>query len=58
MAGCKNFKERIERRRQEAQVRAEERSERGDAGQLQRLERRGFGECREAEKLRERLAKQ
>lgn len=51
----KNFKENRNRRREEAQERAESRAGRGDAGQLRRLEDRGFGECREACLLREKL---
>ena len=45
-----------ESRRAEADARAAARRERGDAEQLEQLERRGFGECREAVRLREKLS--
>jgi len=51
----KNFKENRNRRREEAQERAESRAGRGDAGQLRHLEERGFGECRESQRLRKKL---
>ena len=50
-------REALEIRRQEAQERAEAREKRGDRTQLQHLEQRGFGECREAQRLRKRLEK-
>lgn len=49
------FKERRIQRRQEAEERAADREKRGDVGQLNRLEQRGFGECREAARLRKKL---
>jgi len=51
------FKERRAIRRNEAAGRQQEREQRGDAGQLKRLEQQGFGECREAKRLRQKLAK-
>jgi len=42
-------------RQQEAAERAAEREQRGDVGQLNRLEKLGFGECREAARLRKKL---
>ena len=45
-----------EDRRAEAVARDGDREKRGDAGQLQRLEQRGFGECREATRLRKKLS--
>lgn len=45
-----------ERRREEAEDRLEERTQRGDAGQLRYLEQRGFGECKEARALRIKLS--
>ena len=44
-------------RRREAEERNEARRERGDAGQLARLEREGHGHCREAKRLRALLEK-
>jgi hypothetical protein len=55
MAGRFNFPENQKVRREEAAQRAAEREKRGDAGQLKRLEQRGFGECREAKRLRQKL---
>ena len=48
-------KERRQAMRDEAVERAAERDTRGDVGQLQRLEQRGFSECREATRLRKKL---
>lgn len=53
----RSFKEHVTVRRLEAQVRESERTARGDAGQLSRLEQQGFGECREAKRLRQKLGK-
>lgn len=50
------FKERRVQRQEEAVSRQEAREQRGDAGQLMRLEHRGFGECKEAERLRKKLS--
>ncbi len=49
------FKKRLIERREFAARLAEEREQRGDAGQLARLEARGHGHCQEAEKLRQKL---
>jgi hypothetical protein len=57
MAGRFNFPDNQKVRREEATQRAAAREQRGDAGQLKKLESRGFGECREAKRLREKLAK-
>lgn len=48
---------RREERRLQALERQASRENRGDAGQLRRLEQRGFGECREATRLRQKLLK-
>ena len=48
-------RERRQTMRDEADERAAERDKRGDVGQLQRLEQRGFSECREATRLRKKL---
>ncbi len=45
-------------RREGAQERDAERGKRTDTQQLARLEKAGHGHCEEAEKLRERVAKQ
>jgi hypothetical protein len=47
-----NSRERIEQRQKDAAEREQERAARGDAGQLRRLESDGFGECKEARRLR------
>ena len=47
---------RVERRR-EAAERAAARAERGDVGQLTKLEREGYGHTKEAKRLRARIAK-
>ncbi len=44
-------------RRKEALERQAEREERGDAGQLAKLEREGHGHCKEVERLSKRIAK-
>jgi hypothetical protein len=49
------FPERRQQRREEASERATARETRGDAGQLKRLEHLGFGECREAVRIRKKL---
>ncbi len=46
------------RRHNEAAERAEARAERSSMQQLQTLEARGFGSCREAEKLRAKIEKE
>jgi hypothetical protein len=51
------FGERLLERRREALARQAERDERGDAGQLRQLERGGHGDCKEAARLRKRIAK-
>ncbi|KKM06898.1 hypothetical protein LCGC14_1739420 [marine sediment metagenome] len=45
-----------DRRRADAEQRQEERTQRGDAGQLLLLEERGFGDCKEAQGLRIKLS--
>lgn len=55
MARRKSFPKRIDSRRDDAKVRQEERIKRGDAGQLARLQSRGFGTCKEAARLATRL---
>lgn len=57
MAGRTNFPDNQKKRREEALVRVAERDQRGDSGQLKQLEQRGFGECREAKRLRQKLDK-
>ena len=57
MATRRNFKPRVKARQEAATVRVAERAARGDAGQLSRLEQRGFGEGKEAKRLREKLGK-
>lgn len=44
-------------RRKEALERQAEREVRGDMGQVAKLEREGHGHCKEAERLRARIAK-
>lgn len=56
VATRRNFRDRRQARREAAEERAADRAKRGDAGQLMRLEQRGFGESREAERLRKKLA--
>lgn len=56
MPTTKNFKSNRTRRHEEALARQEERAGRGDAGQLLRLESRGFAECAEAKALRKKLS--
>lgn len=56
MPSRKNWKERRNQRREDANRRQQNREQRGDAGQLMRLEQRGFGECVEAKRLREKLS--
>ncbi len=51
-----NWKERRAVRLEQAGARQEERSNRGNAGQLRHLEQLGFGECKEAQGLRTRLS--
>ena len=50
-----NWSGRREVRREQAEARQEERTNRGDAGQLRHLESLGFGECKEAQSLRLKL---
>ena len=45
-----------ERKREEAEARRAIRDARGDAGQLDHLEANGHGDCREAIRLRTRVA--
>jgi len=47
-----SFPERRELRRKEAEARQVEKDQRGDAGQLRHLESNGFGDCKEARRLR------
>jgi hypothetical protein len=51
-----NWTGRRELRLEQAKARQEERTQRGDAGQLMRLESLGFGECKEAQGLRAKLS--
>lgn len=53
----RNFRERIVIRQASAKAREAERAQRGDQGQLSHLEHLGFGECREAQRLRQKLGK-
>ena len=57
MSTRRNFKERIKVRKDSAEARAATRAKRGDAGQLAHLEQLGFGESKEAKRLREKLGK-
>ncbi len=50
-------RDRLPDRRREAAERQAERDARGDAWQLVLLVRAGFGDCREAKRLRKRIAK-
>lgn len=56
VATRRNFRDRRQARREAAEERAADRAKRGDAGQLMRLEQRGFGECAEAKRLRKKLS--
>ena len=47
----KNFRDRVKKRREEAVVRQEARSERTDKQQLNLLIKRGYGGCKEARRL-------
>ena len=58
MPFAKRSRQDRKRRREEAEERAAARAERSSMQQLQTLEARGFGSCREAEKLRSRIAKE
>jgi len=49
------FKERVEKRRLEAEERNKAFAARGKKGQLEKLIREGHGECREAKTLRSSL---
>jgi hypothetical protein len=51
-----NWKERRAVRLEQAEARQAERTQRGDAGQLRRLESLGFGDCKEAQGLRTKLS--
>lgn len=51
------FRDRRQERQAEAEERRRAREKRGDAGQLSKLERSGHGHCREADRLREKLAR-
>ncbi len=51
----KNFPNRKEEKRIDAQQRAEIRATRSPKQQLERLEQRGHGHCKEAKRLRESL---
>ncbi len=51
-------RDRLPDRRREAAERQAERDARGDAGQLVLLVRAGYGDCREAKRLRKRIANQ
>lgn len=50
-------REKRQQLREQAEQMAAAREARGDAGQLARLETRGHGHCKEAEKLRKKLDK-
>ena len=50
-------RDRLSELRREALERQAERDARGDAGQLERLERAGHKNCKEAKRLRARIAK-
>jgi len=51
------YQNRRQERREEAKARHQARENRGHAGQLARLEQQGFGECKEAQRLRRKLNK-
>jgi len=57
MAKRANQRHRRQTRREEAEERAEARKALGDAGQLAKLEAAGYGECKEAKRLRKKLEK-
>ena len=50
-----NFPSRKDQRREEAMVRQALRNERSDKQQLNKLLAHGYGECKEAKKLREKV---
>ncbi len=50
-------RDQLKQRREEAAERQIARDERGDAGQLKRLEAAGHGHCKEADRLRARIEK-
>jgi hypothetical protein len=52
----KNCRERREQRKVDAESRQGDRQARGDAGQLMHLESQGFGDCKEARRLREKVS--
>ena len=53
----RNFPNRREQRKHEAEVRQNARNKRTDEQQLRRLTMGGHGNCKEAQRLRERLTK-
>lgn len=52
----KNTLSRINARRKKAEERVEARAKLGDAGQLAKLEKAGFGHTKEANRLRKKLS--
>ena len=57
MARRSNFLSRVLKRREDASVRLKDREARSAEAQLKRLEKRGFGHCKEAKRLRQNCPK-
>lgn len=51
MATRKNFPKRVDKRREDAKIRAESRAKRTNKQQLERLVNSGHGHCKEAQRL-------
>lgn len=57
MATRAKFRERKNQRRQEAKERQTKRDKLGDKGQLDKLIKMGYSECREAKRLKDKIKK-